>query len=150
MKGYGMTDYTDLVAALRLPLHGSQQAWTCGKAADAIVSLAGEVAQLKAASRDIRYTHADQLARVRQAEVKAGRYKNWNDAYQIAITGLRAEEERLRAALRQIAEGTRDGQHCALIASVTLEDKEAVLGGASCHSAEHAMLESTPKGEQRD
>lgn len=28
--------------------------------------------------------------------------------------------------------------------------KEAVLGGNACHSAEHAVPETTPKGEQRD
>lgn len=28
--------------------------------------------------------------------------------------------------------------------------KEAVPGGSACHSAEHAMPETTPKGEQLD
>lgn len=41
-----MTDYTDLIAALRLPIHGAQQEWTCRKAADALEALAGEVVTL--------------------------------------------------------------------------------------------------------
>lgn len=40
----------------------------------------------------------------------------------LAITGLGADVERLRATLEQIAGGERDGRHCALIASVALED----------------------------
>lgn len=94
------------------------------EAASRIEALEREVAQLKAASREIRNTHTDQTARVRDAEVKAERHKNWNDAYQLAITGLRADVEKLRAALKQIAEGERDGRHCALIAIVALEDKQ--------------------------
>ena len=34
-----------------------------------------------------------------------------------------AEVERLKGVLQQIGEGTRDGQHCALIANVALEAK---------------------------
>lgn len=39
------------------------------------------------------------------------------------IEALQAEVERLKGALQQIGEGTRDGQHCALIANVALEAK---------------------------
>lgn len=42
-----MTDYTDLIAALRLPIHGAQQEWTCRKAADALEAMAGEVENQK-------------------------------------------------------------------------------------------------------
>ena len=33
------TDYTDLIAALHLPIHGAQQEWTCRKAAHALAAL---------------------------------------------------------------------------------------------------------------
>lgn len=40
-----------------------------------------------------------------------------------AVEALQAEVERLKGVLQQIGEGIRDGQHCALIANITLEAK---------------------------
>ena len=115
-----MTDYTDLIAALRLPIHGAQQEWTCRKAAHALAALTIE--------RDASNKLAVQA--FAKAEALAGEVERWEKnhealqdkidcmkscgcAYDAAgdicghhspkLLAAEAERDRMKAALQQIA-----------------------------------------------
>ena len=61
-----------------------------------------------------------------EVRVAAITVNGWIKAHEKA----EARAERLRVALEKIGEGTRDGQHCALIANTALEDDKTIRAAA--------------------
>ena len=97
------TDYTDLIAALHLPIHGAQQEWTCRKAAHALAALTIE----RDASNKLAvqaFAKAEALAgeveRLRGVAALVGDVQNRINAQHLEIGNLKSERDRLKAVLK--------------------------------------------------
>jgi len=96
------TDYTDLIAALHLPIHGAQQEWTCRKAAHALAALTIE--------RDASNKLAVQA--FAKAEALAGEVESLKHdvARHMQIANeVTAERDRLKAALETVRQYVKGG-----------------------------------------
>jgi hypothetical protein len=87
------------------------------EAADRIEALEGEVDTLKICID--AHVVASELG------------ESMNEQLYREVQSANARAERLRVALEQIGEGTRDGQHCALIANTALEDDKPAIRAAA-------------------
>lgn len=71
----------------------------------------------------IGVTETELSSMVEAAKIAAAHYRPLLIEAARELRSAEAEVERLKGVLQQIGEGTRDGQHCALIANVALEAK---------------------------